>query len=56
MMKIFMRKNFMVHHHPQNIFNIKLFPNYGIYTEVYIATLQLLAKITKVHHYRYACT
>ena len=29
--RIFMRKTFVVQCHPQNIFNIKLFPNYGIY-------------------------
>ena len=28
--QIFMRKSFMVQHHPQNIFNIELFLNYGI--------------------------
>ena len=31
--KIFMRKCFMVQCHSQNIFNIKLFPNYGIYVQ-----------------------
>ena len=30
MIQIFMRKYFVVQHHPRNIFNIELFPNYGI--------------------------
>ena len=29
--QIFIRKYFVVQHYPRNIFNIKLFPNYGIY-------------------------
>ena len=32
---MFMRKIFVVQSHPQNIFKIKLFPNYGTYTHAY---------------------
>ena len=33
---MFMRKIFVVQIHPQNIFNIELFPNYGTYKHAYI--------------------
>ena len=34
--RIFMLKIFVVQCHPRNIFNIELFPNYGIFEETYV--------------------
>ena len=50
--QIFMRKYFVVQHYPWNIFNIKLFPNYG-------KTLQFIAKYVifkELHVHKYVHT
>ena len=48
--RIFVRKTFMVQCHPQNIFNIQLFPNYGMYIYTYID------KIIQKHKYKEYCS
>ena len=40
--RIFMRKIFVVHCHPRNIFNIELFLNYGILLQIFISIISYI--------------